>query len=87
MILAHTANPDGSNFRKGQVTIQQIICHQLSGGAQGPDPVQALLVNLPTMSVARIYGSGRRSSSLDCLTSAQTQILAIATARAVPRIG
>src|SRR5215510_7992289 len=29
------------------------------------------------VSVARIYGSGRRSSSLDCLTSAQTQILAI----------
>ena len=25
------------------------------------------------VSVARIYGSGRRSSSLDCLTSAQTQ--------------
>jgi hypothetical protein len=30
------------------------------------------------VSVARIYGSGRRSSSLDCLTSAQTQILPIA---------
>src|SRR4029077_6306926 len=31
-----------------------------------------------SVSIARIYGSGRRSSSLDCLTSPQTQILAIA---------
>src|SRR5215510_14398402 len=31
------------------------------------------------VSVVRIYRSKRRSSSLDCLTSAQTQILAITT--------
>src|SRR5215467_7938956 len=32
----------------------------------------------PCLSVARIDGSGRRSSSLDCLTSGQTQVLSIA---------
>src|SRR5260221_496855 len=49
-----------------------------SRSKRSSQPRKKLLTSSDLVSVARIYGSGRRSSSLDCFTSAQTQILAIA---------